>query len=92
MFEDGAWNLSRSLKQEQSLMNWLNKLNVTELTIVECGAGKAIPTVRDFGQRLQARGAKLVRINMRDSDGPSGTISIALGARDALMQINQTMI
>ena len=92
MFEDGPWNLGRSLKQEQELTTWLRGRDKSEIAIVECGAGKAIPTVRAFGERLHNQGAKLVRINMRDSDGPSGTISIALGARDALMQINQTMI
>jgi len=61
------------------------------LIVVECGAGTAIPTVRDFGERLQARGAKLVRINVRESVGPSGTLAIDLGAREALARIKQTM-
>ena len=91
MFYDGAWNLGRSLKQEQTLTTWIGEIDKTQLTIIECGAGSAIPTVRDFGERLQARGATLVRINLRESAGPSGTISIALGACDALTEINQTM-
>ena len=91
MFYDGAWNLGRSLKQEQALTTWLREIEIDQLAIVECGAGKAIPTVRDFGERLQARGAILVRINVRDSAGPRGTLSIELGAREALVQINQTM-
>lgn len=88
MFRDGAWTLGRSLKQEQSLMNWLGEIDKEELTVVECGAGTAIPTVRDFGQRLQTRGANLVRINVRESEGPSCTIAIDRRARDALAQIN----
>ena len=91
MFYDGAWILSRSLKQEQTLMNWLSEIHLERLAIVECGAGTAIPTVRDFGQRLQARGAKLVRINVRESGGTPETIAIGLGARDALTEINQTI-
>ncbi len=91
MFWDGAWNVGRSLKQEQTLMNWLGEIDKTKLTIVECGAGTAIPTVRDFGERLQRAGATLVRINVRESQGPNGTISIDKGAREALMQINQTI-
>lgn len=91
MFRDGAWTLGRSLKQEQSLMNWLSEIDKTKLTIIECGAGTVIPTVRDFGERLQARGANLIRINVGESDGPGGTIAIALGACDALAQINQTI-
>ncbi len=91
MFEDGPWNLGRSLKQEQALTRWLGEVDKRELTIVECGAGSVIPTVRDFGERLQASGATLVRINVRESDGPSETIAIDRGARDALGQINQTL-
>ena len=87
MFSDGAWNLGRSLKQEQALTKWLSEVDLAQLTIVECGAGTAIPTVRSFGERLQARGASLIRINLRESAGPSGTLSLALGARDALSSL-----
>lgn len=92
MFYDGAWSVGRSLKQEQQLTQWLREIKVKRLTIIECGAGTAIPTVRGFGERLQARGANLIRINVRESEGPSGTISIDKGAREALMQINQTIV
>ena len=84
MFGDGAWNLSRSLKQEQELTRWLREIKVGQLTIIECGAGRAIPTVRSLGENLQQRGASLVRINLRESQGPRGTISIGAGALDAL--------
>ena len=87
MFGDGAWNLGRSLKQEQELTRWLREINVRQLAVVECGAGSAIPTVRSFGEHLQARGATLVRINLRESQGPNGTIALNLGAREALGQI-----
>lgn len=92
LFWDGAWRLGRSLKQEQALTTWLRERDKREITVIECGAGTAIPTVRDFGERLKHAGAKLVRINLRESEGPNGTISLPLGARDALGQINQTMI
>ncbi len=91
LFNDGKWNLGRSLKQEQALTDWMRPLDKRELTIVECGAGTAIPTVRAWSERAQMGGAKLIRINLRESDGPSGTIAIDVGARDALTQINQTM-
>ena len=91
MFEDGPWNLGRTLQQEQELTTWLRARDKREIAVIECGAGKAIPTVRNFGERLQAHGATLVRINVCESQGPSGAISIGLGARDALCQINQTM-
>ena len=91
MFSDGAWNLGRSLKQEQALTKWLRETDARELAVVECGAGTAIPTVRSFGERLQHAGATLIRINVRESQGPPGTISIDAGARDALLQIEQTL-
>ena len=91
MFYDGAWNLGRSLKQEQNLTQWLREIKINQLTIIECGAGNAIPTVRNFGERLQTRGASLIRINLRESEGPRGTISVDLGAREALLQINAAM-
>lgn len=91
MFWDSAWNLGRSLEQEQSLMNWLGEIDKTKLAIVECGAGTAIPTVRDFGERLRNQGATLVRINLRESQGPDGTIAIDMGAREALTQINRSL-
>ena len=91
MFGDFAWSSGRSFHQEQSLMNWLGEINSEQLAVIECGAGSAIPTVRDFGQRLQARGAKLIRINVRESQGVNGTIAIDLGAREALTQIDPFM-
>ena len=91
MFEDGPWNLGRSLKQEQELTQWLRERDKHAITVVECGAGTSIPTVRAFGERLQMGGASLVRINLRESEGPSGTISIDVGAREALNQIEQTI-
>ena len=91
MFSDGAWNLSRSLQQEQTLTKWLGEIDKSKLTIIECGAGSAIPTVRDFGERLQRAGATLVRINVRESQGPRGTIAIDEGARAALTQINSVL-
>ena len=91
MFYDGAWNLGRSLKQEQELTRWTSEIDKSKLTVIECGAGTAIPTVRDFGERLQRAGATLIRLNVRESQGPEGTISIDKGAREALTQINQTI-
>ncbi len=91
MFSDGAWNLGRSLKQEQALTQWLGEIDKRELTVIECGAGTAIPTVRAFGERLQKAGAQLVRINARESAGPSGTISVGAGAREALLEMEAVL-
>ena len=43
MFYDGAWNLNRSLKQEQALTQWLREQDKRRIAVVECGAGLAFP-------------------------------------------------
>jgi NAD-dependent SIR2 family protein deacetylase len=88
MFGDSAWIESRSGQQERALFTWLDSVDCTRAVVVEMGAGKAIPTVRRFSQHVQMRGAKLVRVSPRESDGPNGTISLELGAREALERID----
>lgn len=88
MFGDGKWRSNRSDAQLASLDEWAGGIEARALTIIEMGAGQAIPTVRRFGEALHRQGATLVRINPRESDGPSGTISLALGALEALSEIN----
>lgn len=87
MFGDRAWLSQRSDLQHRQLKKWLDEAETGRLTVVEMGAGTAIPSVRNFGEELQNRGATLVRINLRESEGPDGTISLALGAREALERI-----
>jgi NAD-dependent SIR2 family protein deacetylase len=86
MFGDHGWDESRSEAQEGRLTEWLE--GSADLVIVECGAGTAIPTVRRLGEQLRKRrGAPLIRINAREAEGPDGTISIAAGAREALLAV-----
>ena len=88
MFSDAEWVLARSLQQEKALMSWLGSIPLRRLTIVEMGAGTAISSVRHFSEHFQTRGATLIRINPRENQGPQGTISLAMGAREALEQID----
>ena len=73
-------------------MRWLDEIDVATLTVIECGAGSAIPTVRYFSENLQQKGATLIRINLRESQGPRGTIELAMGAREALLQIERSRL
>ena len=57
------------------------------MAVVECGAGTAIPSVRMFSERLQRRGATLVRINLREPQVPPGGVPLAMGALEALQRI-----
>jgi NAD-dependent SIR2 family protein deacetylase len=90
MFGDSGWDETRSDAQERVLAEWLE--GVDDLVVVECGAGTTIPTVRRLGEQLQRRrGATLIRINARESEGPPGTVSIAAGALDALVAIERAL-
>lgn len=94
MFGDFDWEGTRTEAQEQRLDAWLSKLRAARaaLVVLECGAGSAIPTVRLLGERLaRSMGAELVRINPREPEVPAGQLGIALGAREALTQIEQLL-
>ena len=91
MFSDGAWVSTRSSTQENSLLAWSNARDTRRMVVIEMGAGTAIPTVRDCSENFQYQGATLVRINPRESDGPDGTLSLPLGAREALERIDAVL-
>ena len=90
MFGDLGWDGSRASAQEARLEAWLRGISSeSRPVVVECGAGTAVPTVRAFSERLlRSLGAALVRINVRESRGPKGAISIPLGAREALERVD----
>jgi NAD-dependent SIR2 family protein deacetylase len=88
MFDDWAWHHQQAAAQEKRFLKWLNGLPPdARLTIVECGAGKAIATVRWLSDRLAATGATLIRINPRDANVPRGAISLPMGALHGLRSI-----
>ena len=83
MFGDMAWLPGRSDKQGVQRQHWMQ-----HIAIVEIGAGKAVPTVRMFSQRVARQyDATLIRINPRDSDVPKGHIGIATGALEGIRAI-----
>lgn len=90
MFGDWNWVTERSDRQQDRLRSWLQRLEM-DCVVIELGAGKAIPTVRRLGEQLQRSGATLVRINPRDSDGPNDTISIPMGAKEALVSVDKKL-
>ena len=95
MFGDSTWNPDRSDHQEKEYHNWLNEHLNCRVVIIEMGAGTAIPSVRYAGEQMlnQNPQASLIRINPRESEiAPqyqSRGVSLAMGALDALSQINQ---
>nr|VFK52233.1 MAG: NAD-dependent protein deacetylase, SIR2 family [Candidatus Kentron sp. TUN]VFK52426.1 MAG: NAD-dependent protein deacetylase, SIR2 family [Candidatus Kentron sp. TUN]VFK61925.1 MAG: NAD-dependent protein deacetylase, SIR2 family [Candidatus Kentron sp. TUN] len=92
MFGDGDWHPERTAVQEVAFRRWLATVRESRLVIVECGAGRAVPTVRNTCEAIaRDSGATLIRINPRELEGPSGTISIAEGALATLTEIDRAM-
>jgi len=89
MFGDGDWDESRFEGQRGHMERWFAGLGDANVTVVECGAGTAVPTVRAFSERVArlARGT-LVRINVREPDVPRGGVGMAAGALEALRAID----
>jgi NAD-dependent SIR2 family protein deacetylase len=80
MFGDSTWLPERSDQQEHWLSTWLAATR--RRVVIELGAGTAIPTVRRFSE--VAGSGTLIRVNPREPEGPSGTLSFTLGAAEAL--------
>jgi len=88
MFGDAQWIHTRSSKQNDNFEQWKDKYQDANIVTIEMGAGKAIPTVRMASDSISG---KTIRINPRDSDGNSNTLSVPLGSLDALSKINDYM-
>jgi len=84
MFGDWDWVDSNAGRQQARLEGWLS--GVQKLVVVELGAGRAIPTVRNLSVR---NGPRVVRINPREfSIDPSKGVGIALSALEALTRLD----
>ena len=91
MFGDYAWDDRRVNEQYGRYVEWQAELRAARarVVVIECGAGKAIPTVRLQAQKLARElGGLLVRINVREPEVPAGHIGLATGAKAALTAID----
>lgn len=80
MFNDAGWNEHRTELQQIRLEHWLGA--VERLVTIELGAGTAIPTVRDFGER---QAGVLIRINPTDPQTERrGDVSMRVGALEGI--------
>ena len=84
MFGDYGWISARSNAQAGRYREFLSRVSGKRLVAIELGAGTALPSVR---LECARRATTLVRINPRESQGPAGTLSLAMGAREALERI-----
>lgn len=89
MFGDWGWDDSRSHAQQRRLHHWLENLpSSSRLAVIECGAGTAIASVREYCELIaEDHGGTLIRINVRDPEVPPGGISLPLKALEALRGI-----
>lgn len=90
MFGDPMWEYSRADAQEQRMVEWTQDLvdRCAAIVILEIGAGTHIPSVRSKSSSLSNRlNAPLIRINTRDPEGPSGTLSLPMKAKEALIEL-----
>jgi len=87
MFDDFNWNSEHVDVQGRRMRN--NIESMKSPVIIECGAGKSVPTVRRFCESVNGT---LIRINPRDADLPEGRgISLACGAFEGLDLINRSL-
>lgn len=87
MFGDWGWDSSRTDKQHERMMRWLDNVRLSRTVVIEVGAGTSIPSVRMTSRHLQERGATLVRINPREPQG--GDFSLPMGGLEALEKIDE---
>ncbi len=93
MFGDWSWDTSRQESQMHNYQNWLSGIEKNKLTIIECGAGTGVPTVRYESERIAKHySGMVIRINVRESQISSPHISISRGALDTIIDIDQLII
>jgi len=92
MFGDWGWHHSRSEDQQERFSQWLDENRSSKITVVELGAGTAVPTVRLTAERIAVsyRG-RLIRINVREPQCPKGHIGLPLGALEAMRAIRRLL-
>jgi NAD-dependent SIR2 family protein deacetylase len=89
MFGDFDWCSTRTDAQLGRMREWLGALDGAKLTVIEFGAGRAIPTVRMMCEDIaRACNGTLIRVNTREAEVPTGHISLPMGALEAIELID----
>lgn len=87
MFGDDEWLAERGAAQMRRLDAWM--AGVSRLTVVELGAGTAIPTVRLYGEQA---GGPLIRFNPTEPEvRPGRGEGFATGALDGLRRLAEAL-
>ncbi|HDL3484521.1 TPA: NAD-dependent deacetylase, partial [Mannheimia haemolytica] len=91
MFNDWSYAEGYQLTKETLLDEWLRKAQ--RPVVIEIGAGKVVPTVRNFSERTakQKKGG-LIRINPIDAGVPKmHFLSLEMGGLEALQGIEECL-
>lgn len=85
MFGDGDWLSARTAGQARAHADWLRSHRGARVTVVEVGAGTAVPTVRRHAELAAAATGALIRVNPREPAVRHGHgVSLPLPAAEAL--------
>jgi len=93
MFGDWNWVEDFHAAQRHAFVNWCDAIEPEQkVAVVEIGAGTAVPSVRNEAERrTNSLNQTLIRINVRESDGPNGCISISKPGLTALQDISKLL-
>jgi len=85
MFNDSDWNDYAVRRRRMRFEQWL--LSVERMVVIELGVGRAIPTVRNVGERT---GSPVIRINPREyAIDPQNGIGISGGALETIAELHR---
>jgi len=91
MFGDWLWVPDRTAAQEARFRTWLEDIEGA-LTVLELGAGTAVPTVRLTSEHMARNmGATLIRVNPREHGVPDRAIALPMTALEALEAIDERL-
>ncbi len=90
MFGDWSWLPQRTNQQEKRYNQFMDKHSGNKILVIEMGAGTAIPTIRATSERIgyNCPDAKVIRLNLRESEIRSPHIGIPCGALEGLKEID----
>ncbi len=92
MFGDWSWISDRTAGQERRFDEFITDHRHHCLVVIEMGAGRAIPTIRNTSEQLGRRhGATVVRINPREGEIAPPHISLPCGALEGLAGIERAL-
>ena len=89
MFGDYSWLHDRTLEQKQAFSQFLKNNSGRRITVIELGAGTAIPTIRMTSERIgRKKDITVIRINPREPSIENPHLSLTCGALEGLQKID----